>query len=480
MALNTISKLPIPRSKYPSWLKKAENLPYFPIREILKDSLYYPNCDLDGLPVKNFNKYVYSFVYVDYWVSIDKVKAEMESNGFAGYSNCYSRIIAREELYKTEEEFQIFNDNLCKYAEERRNKFQHDNNITVDSDNYAFWTVWERDGNLTSVYGPKRFSFLYIRDDSLITYINLYYFWHLVPEVFALVNPGGYSWINLSCANKIIHPILINHPVGIPPNLLFGYNNNINEPMKSFWNGYSGPVCEFGYDRRLKTGLFLLTKKPAKMEFTVSQTGPEEKPKTKYYYNNQYYSEYKFMQPPLPNAYWIYGNRIIMVGDNPADVNVETTKHIISALLNEGVKCFINLTRPEEKDANGNPIPDYEEVLERLAVEKNHKVIIKRFPITKNSVPPESKMIKILNAIDKNMEKNIRTYIHSQDGTGRTGLAIGCWLQRNHIVNEDNVFPYIQALRWNTTNASQPSPETHKQKEMVWGWNVLDRLYANT
>jgi hypothetical protein len=64
-----ISVLPS-RTRMPGWLENIteENISNqkFDVTNILKDSLYYPSCGSDGLPINCFAGSIRSFVYVDY------------------------------------------------------------------------------------------------------------------------------------------------------------------------------------------------------------------------------------------------------------------------------------------------------------------------------------------------------------------------------------------------------------------------------
>ena len=54
----------------------------FPIRLLLRDSLYYPSSGFDGTPVKYLAGKILSFVYVDYGRTRDELHAELEERGF--------------------------------------------------------------------------------------------------------------------------------------------------------------------------------------------------------------------------------------------------------------------------------------------------------------------------------------------------------------------------------------------------------------
>ena len=70
----------------------------FPIRRLLRDSLYYPSSGFDGKPVKYLAGKILSFVYVDYGYTRNELFAELEERGFRGYDLVASRSISERDL----------------------------------------------------------------------------------------------------------------------------------------------------------------------------------------------------------------------------------------------------------------------------------------------------------------------------------------------------------------------------------------------
>ena len=67
---------PIPIIETPKWLQEIDasniNSVQFDIKQILKDSLYYPSAGYDGNPIKYFAGSIHSFIYIDYSVERDR------------------------------------------------------------------------------------------------------------------------------------------------------------------------------------------------------------------------------------------------------------------------------------------------------------------------------------------------------------------------------------------------------------------------
>jgi len=86
----------LPQEPVPEWLANIteENISNqkFEIIKILKDSLYYPSCGSDGLPINSFAGSIRTFVYVDYGFTRNELYEKFR------YKIIASRKIAKEEL----------------------------------------------------------------------------------------------------------------------------------------------------------------------------------------------------------------------------------------------------------------------------------------------------------------------------------------------------------------------------------------------
>lgn len=66
----------LPEIATPNWLSQLSSETImsspFPLRELLRDSLYYPSSAFDGDPIRHLAGNFLSFIYVDYGVSQDR------------------------------------------------------------------------------------------------------------------------------------------------------------------------------------------------------------------------------------------------------------------------------------------------------------------------------------------------------------------------------------------------------------------------
>lgn len=68
----------------PTWLDELNNQDVFPLRLLLRNSLYYPASACDGDPIRLLGGFIHSFIHVDYAIKKAEVMSKMRgaSNGF--------------------------------------------------------------------------------------------------------------------------------------------------------------------------------------------------------------------------------------------------------------------------------------------------------------------------------------------------------------------------------------------------------------
>lgn len=86
----------------PNWLLDItpENFQHmrFPLTDILRDSLYYPSCGIDGTPVKYLGGSLHSFIYVDYGTTREQLMDALSRRGFYGYRLIGDRAVDQNSL----------------------------------------------------------------------------------------------------------------------------------------------------------------------------------------------------------------------------------------------------------------------------------------------------------------------------------------------------------------------------------------------
>jgi hypothetical protein len=169
------------------------------------------------------------------------------------------------------------------------------------------------------------------------------------------------------------------------------------------------------------------------------------------------------MKTPILESYWVEENRFL-AGEYPGDYNPEGTRRRIDNFLEAGVNTFIDLTHSYER-------PPYDDILKEQARIYETDWAYHRFSIRDHSIPLRETMVNILNAIDAAIEKKNGVYVHCWGGIGRTGIAVGCWLVRHGMTNEEALARVNQLYRTRPGNLYYPrSPETDEQIQFVLDW----------
>ena len=177
------------RALSPNQIQNGE----IPLKSLLRDSLYYPSCDIDGELIRYCNRHfdqfeICSFVYADYAAGRDRLMENIDT--FRGY-----HLFATRELGPAD----VGADKLLQIPK------------GIDFDDYgryrdqwqAFgqWAVYERDGDYGPDHGPIRFSLLYLGAEGSAAYSGLYLNNKITPKGLAIIQPGhcfGLNWTDFT------------------------------------------------------------------------------------------------------------------------------------------------------------------------------------------------------------------------------------------------------------------------------------------
>lgn len=176
------------------------------------------------------------------------------------------------------------------------------------------------------------------------------------------------------------------------------------------------------------------------------------------------------LQPgPIYRSYWVIPGRLL-AGFYPGSKDPVQESANLQALLNAGIRHFINLMDADERDHDGNPFRPYHERLRFMAELQGLDVTWERAAIGDFSVPTQAQMVRILNRIDQAMALHRPVYVHCWGGIGRTGTVVGCYLARHGIAAGDAAIEEIRRIRRNDPTAHRISPETAEQRSFVRNW----------
>ena len=123
---------------------------------------------------------------------------------------------------------------------------------------------------------------------------------------------------------------------------------------------------------------------------------------------------------PHPNCYWLIAGQLL-AGEHPVSSihRVDSTSRI-DALLDAGVRQFIDLT--EEGEGRAPYAPTLRDRAESRGLRAAHR----RFAIPDFGVPSAVLMRSALDAIYAAIDVGDPVYLHCWAGVGRTGTVVGC------------------------------------------------------
>lgn len=211
------------------WIRIAQKGELIPLPEILKDSVYYPACGLDGDPIKYLGKQFQSFVYVDYGVGRDEVFRRLEH--FKGYELEVCRELEPNALVPTGWV-------QCQFA--RMNNVPEPI-VRLIQEPFAIWALYRRQLNYSDDHGPTGFSLLYIGGDGVATFHELYHSVQIAPAVICLIQPGtgfGGNWTDFEAQHGMLARLVLGNPAGRPRFLLYGGAGNGQFYRRAPWPGY--------------------------------------------------------------------------------------------------------------------------------------------------------------------------------------------------------------------------------------------------
>jgi hypothetical protein len=161
--------------------------------------------------------------------------------------------------------------------------------------------------------------------------------------------------------------------------------------------------------------------------------------------------------PPLPNTYWVTPGKLLG-GEYPGGDSGQDTLERLRALLEAGVNCFINLTRPGELPAYTALLPE--------------GIWYFHLPILDHGLPVDrAYMRQIQSAIGGALGADRCVYVHCRMGIGRTGTVLGCQLVEQGLAGEDALEELNRAWQQCARARHWPSiPETQEQSQYVVSW----------
>jgi hypothetical protein len=167
---------------------------------------------------------------------------------------------------------------------------------------------------------------------------------------------------------------------------------------------------------------------------------------------------------PHANCYWLIPGQLL-AGEHPGAILPEACVERIDAMLDTGLRQFVDLT-----DEGEGAVP-YVPTLVTRAIARGLRVVHRRYAIPDYGVPSVALMRAALDAVYSAIAGGEPVYLHCWGGVGRTGTAVGCLL-REQGCSVAEAFDILDR-KWRVMEKRRRhprSPETAAQIAFVERW----------
>ncbi|MBN2241064.1 MAG: dual specificity protein phosphatase family protein [Acidobacteria bacterium] len=171
---------------------------------------------------------------------------------------------------------------------------------------------------------------------------------------------------------------------------------------------------------------------------------------------------------PFERSYWVLPGKLL-AGAYPGDPCEGRIEEKLRLFLDGGIRCFVDLTSPEDEKLYGQAMVPYRNVIEKMEA-GDFRIHYRRMPILDMDVPAPARMKDILDIIDAAVLGGAPVYVHCLGGFGRTGTVVGCWIVRHGIGRGGAVIDLIRKLRRGNPQADRKSPQTAAQRRFILAW----------
>lgn len=170
---------------------------------------------------------------------------------------------------------------------------------------------------------------------------------------------------------------------------------------------------------------------------------------------------------PITECYWVVPG-LLLAGEYPYAYEEAEGRERLRALLDAGIRLFVDLTEERESGRTGMLEP-YEAPLAEEAAAKGLVVRKVRHPVRDMGVPSNGGLGRIVEELERAVERGEPAYVHCWGGIGRTGTAVAAFLARRHGVSGDEALALLDDL-WQEVPKSAhfpESPQTEEQRRAV-------------
>jgi hypothetical protein len=144
-------------------------------------------------------------------------------------------------------------------------------------------------------------------------------------------------------------------------------------------------------------------------------------------------------------AWWVSPGRVL-AGPHPAKAAANTVEARVGALLDAGIRTFVDLTEPHEESTRGTCDRALDEIVRACAERAGREAGVVRASIVDESVPGPPTVARVQAAIASALAGG-PVYLHCWSGGGRSHVAAGIHLVAHEAFGADECLTRILKLR---------------------------------
>ena len=229
----------LPILPQPEWLReivRGKTPGRFPLRSLLRDSLYYPASGVNGTPIKFLVGNIYSFIYTDILTTKEEYLRDLRVNLPRGYELVYEREIGLAEVAQSQFVPLPFEVTI----EERANLEKLQKGVEP----FGHWSIWR------SLDGELAFSLFFLRGEINAAFQGLYVQNSEKPKYLAIIQPGHadgvLAWEDIRRNDSCFHELVMDNPAGAPEYLISGNAcQSITTPQEAYYREYEEQYTAF-------------------------------------------------------------------------------------------------------------------------------------------------------------------------------------------------------------------------------------------
>lgn len=158
------------------------------------------------------------------------------------------------------------------------------------------------------------------------------------------------------------------------------------------------------------------------------------------------------MKAPTDGSYWVAPR--LLAGKYPGALVEAAARSKVQALLDAGVRAFIDLTEVGELRPYAHLLPS--------------DVAHHRIAVRDVTCPAEGQVRRAIDVIESAGRTGV-AYVHCRGGCGRTGVVLGCYFVGQGLAADKALARVHELTR---TLWDKPCPETPEQIDFVRRWKV--------